>query len=442
MLGLGAAAASGLPVHRWGPAAAAQEVLIVDTEADIRIETIGESTQTVWVEATGHTMSSVLLDYWRVTGRDELFGNPISEPFETPDGVWSQAMENGVIQYLPDLMWTLEPFVRFMPAGRMLLADLNGGFRSDGKRMGGGGNPRAGAWASPEGPGLSGAVGYAAETGVEVAEPFRAWYLEREATWYLGQPLTPMIEERGRPAQWFEGGLLLESASGPMMAPLGAEIAARMGIDTTPVEQGNLPVDAESVFLTVPNPAPQGDAAGPGRKRIEVDITAQQVRLFQGDTLALETFISTGLWPNKTEVGSFRVRYKKPLEDMRGATDANDKVIWVAGDGGSPPPGSIPYGVDDVPNVLYINQQAEALHGTYWHDNFGQPMSHGCINLPLDVAEFAYRWAPLGTPVRVFLQDGYVYPGSENATPEELAEAAADALTAGGLSSPFAAGGA
>ena len=442
LLGLGAVAATGLPIGRRRPAASAQDVLIVDPETEQRTESIGESAQTVWVEATGHTMSSVLLDYWRATGRDELFGNPISEPFETPDGIWSQAMEAGIIQYLPEYMWTLEPFVRFMPAGRMLLADLNGGFRGDGKRMGGGGNPRAGAWALPEGSSLSGVVGYAAETAVEVAEPFRGWYLDRDAAWYLGQPLTPLITERGRPAQWFEGGLLLEEATGPKLAPLGAELAARLDLDTTPVEQGDLPVDDESVFLTVPNPFATGNAAGPGRKRIDVDVTDQQVRLFAGETMVLESFISTGLWPNKTELGNFRVRYKKRLEDMRGATDEDGAVVWIVGEGGSPPPGSIPYGVSDVPDVLYINQQAEALHGAYWHNNFGETMSHGCINQPLDVAAFVYDWAPLGTPVRVLVHDGEVYPGSENATPKELAEAAEDALTAGGLSSPFAVGGA
>ncbi|MDP9473018.1 MAG: L,D-transpeptidase, partial [Chloroflexota bacterium] len=60
-----------------------------------------------------------------------------------------------------------------------------------------------------------------------------------------------------------------------------------------------------------------------------------------------------------------------------------------------------PYGVKDVPNVMYINFDAEALHGAYWHDNFGTPMSHGCINLPLDVSAFLFGWAPLGTPVSV-----------------------------------------
>ncbi len=60
-----------------------------------------------------------------------------------------------------------------------------------------------------------------------------------------------------------------------------------------------------------------------------------------------------------------------------------------------------PYDVKDVPHVMYFNYDAEALHGAYWHSNFGTPMSHGCVNLPLDMATFLFDWAPLGTMVWV-----------------------------------------
>jgi lipoprotein-anchoring transpeptidase ErfK/SrfK len=50
---------------------------------------------------------------------------------------------------------------------------------------------------------------------------------------------------------------------------------------------------------------------------------------------------------------------------------------------------------------MYFNYDAEALHGAYWHNNFGTPMSHGCVNLPLDMATFLFNWAPLGTMVWV-----------------------------------------
>jgi lipoprotein-anchoring transpeptidase ErfK/SrfK len=59
------------------------------------------------------------------------------------------------------------------------------------------------------------------------------------------------------------------------------------------------------------------------------------------------------------------------------------------------------YRVENVPNVMYFDNLGNALHGAYWHNNFGTPMSHGCVNLPLDVAAFLYGWAPIGTPVTV-----------------------------------------
>lgn len=416
------------------PGAGAQELVVVGDDGRARPQSIGETEVTVWVEPTGHTMSGILLDYWRATGRDRFFGNPISEPFETADGVWSQVMERGAIQFVPELAWTVEPFVRFMPVGRLLLGERRGGFRADGKRMRGGADPRTGAWALPPGTTLDGWVGVYGELGPPVADAFAAWYGAREGRFFLGLPLSGPVNERGALGQWFEGGLLLETADGPQPAPLGPELARRLGVATAPVPRAGLPIDDETLFLPRPNPAPGGgDPAAPGAKRIDVDVTRQRIDCYAGGQLALSSPISTGLWPNKTELGSFRLRYKKRLEDMRGATDADGKVVWIVGDGGDPPPGSIPYGVADVPDVMYFNLQAEALHGTYWHDNFGQPMSHGCVNLPLDVAAWVYDWAPLGTPLTSFVGEGRVYPGAENATPEELRIAAEDSLSAGGV---------
>ena len=62
-------------------------------------------------------------------------------------------------------------------------------------------------------------------------------------------------------------------------------------------------------------------------------------------------------------------------------------------------------GVDyyDLPNVPWTMffYQGYAIHGTYWHTNFGTRMSHGCVNMPLGAAEFTYAWAPIGTEVWV-----------------------------------------
>ena len=103
-------------------------------------------------------------------------------------------------------------------------------------------------------------------------------------------------------------------------------------------------------------------------------------------TIVLTTLVSTGTAQTPelaTPIGHWRILAKFPMETMTGTIDGQ------------------PYEVDDVPYVMYFTNEGHALHGTYWHNNFGTPMSHGCVNLPMDVAEWMYRWAPEGTAVTI-----------------------------------------
>ena len=61
------------------------------------------------------------------------------------------------------------------------------------------------------------------------------------------------------------------------------------------------------------------------------------------------------------------------------------------------------YDLPGVPWNLYFTHEGAAIHGAYWHDNFGKPRSHGCVNLPLAEAHKLYTWADIG--VQVFVQD-------------------------------------
>jgi lipoprotein-anchoring transpeptidase ErfK/SrfK len=58
------------------------------------------------------------------------------------------------------------------------------------------------------------------------------------------------------------------------------------------------------------------------------------------------------------------------------------------------------YDLHNVPYTMYF-YKGYGLHGTYWHNNFGTPMSHGCVNMPTEEAKWAYYWADYGTPVVV-----------------------------------------
>ena len=364
----------------------------------------GESELQVFVKATGHTLLGTLLDYWRATGGAAVYGNPISEPFASEDGRYSQAFENAIFQYRPENLRTNDPTMTLMPIGGDALRSRIGNFRRDGRRFAGGGDRRGDAWRplNPEGEtarqiAADGGT-FVKQTRHTIAGSFLDWYERHEGRFYLGHPLSQPVAERGMTVQYFQGGLLMRDREGDVrLAPLVRSLASRLGIDTAPVKRAGLPLYDESLFATAPNPNPRGDQDARGIKRVEVSISKQQLRAFQGDELVMETAVSTGLAPNFTEEGRFHVWLKFYTEDMVGTTAADGSVIGV----GPNATGGASYVVNDVPNVMYVNTDLEAMHGAYWHNNFGQPMSHGCINLPLDVAAWMFGWAPLGTQVWV-----------------------------------------
>lgn len=125
------------------------------------------------------------------------------------------------------------------------------------------------------------------------------------------------------------------------------------------------------------SPTPSPGLPFPGRW-ILVDLSDQELMAYEGETMILRTKVSTGRPRTPTVVGTFWIYLKLRAQTMTG-------------------PG---YRLPHVPYVMYF-YQGYALHGTYWHNNFGQPMSHGCVNLPTPMAEQLYQWADLGTPVVV-----------------------------------------
>jgi lipoprotein-anchoring transpeptidase ErfK/SrfK len=86
-----------------------------------------------------------------------------------------------------------------------------------------------------------------------------------------------------------------------------------------------------------------------------------------------------------TPVGTFSVFTKLVADDMRGGS-------YATGDA---------YFLPKVPYVMYFAAGGYAIHGTYWHNNFGRRMSHGCVNANKAAAAWLYNWAPVGTPVKV-----------------------------------------
>ncbi len=113
-----------------------------------------------------------------------------------------------------------------------------------------------------------------------------------------------------------------------------------------------------------------------GEKWIGVNLTAQTITAYQGETPIYTTLTSTGLPRTPTVVGTYSIYVKYASAPMSG-------------------PG---YYLPNVPHIMYF-YRGYGIHGAYWHNNFGTPMSRGCVNLSLPDAEWFYNWAPVGTKV-------------------------------------------
>lgn len=131
------------------------------------------------------------------------------------------------------------------------------------------------------------------------------------------------------------------------------------------------------------NPAP-APVAGNGGKLIEVNLSSQWMTAYEGNQVVLSSGVSTGRPGWDTPPGRYAIYTKYPVQTMTGA--ANGETWYVP----------------NVPSVMYF-YGGDALHGTYWHNQFGTGarLSHGCVNLPLNTAEQLYNWAPIGTTVWV-----------------------------------------
>ena len=127
-----------------------------------------------------------------------------------------------------------------------------------------------------------------------------------------------------------------------------------------------------------PVPAAPEYASGNGEHWIDVDLTNQSVYAYEGDTVVNSFIVSTGTWLTPTVTGQYKIYVKIRSGNMHG-------------------PG---YFLPDVPYIMYF-YKGYGLHGTYWHHNFGTPMSHGCVNLQTDDAGWLFNWASVGTVVNV-----------------------------------------
>jgi lipoprotein-anchoring transpeptidase ErfK/SrfK len=417
--------------------------------------------QTVFVPRTGHTADGLFLQVWRA--QRALLGDPITEEFRAKTGLGAdpdaeqvvQYFENAALVYLPEEAAGNQ--VRTLPLGREALAEalaerpvpaLVGAARRTACGTGGG----------------SGCVGFR-ETGHTVHPVFQDLWNDGDGERWLGLPVSEAYRAAdGSWIQYFEGVALRATGGEVAPLPIGTATAKRLDLETGRVvrpsavplfastlfaaqpaapaapEVGAAPAaeagtdrgvaaptvpevappletevasapeevlepEPEPIVEPQPEPAPEPVAepappevapeaapvVGPGPQQgafqeVVVSISAQQLWAYEGNELVNSTYVSTGtaeVPETTTPIGSHSVLSKVDVQDMEGTISGEH------------------YFVPDVPYVMYFDNLGNALHGTYWHSNFGAPMSHGCINLPMEVAAWLYGWASVGTAVTV-----------------------------------------
>ena len=144
---------------------------------------------------------------------------------------------------------------------------------------------------------------------------------------------------------------------------------------------GDRYVRASDVTPIEARPRPEG--VGPDEQWIDVDLAHQTLVAYEGDRPVFATLVSTG---RIREPGDPELDHRTPTGTFR----ITAKHISTAMDGDSAVDG--PYSIDDVPYVMYFHQ-AYALHSAFWHDRFGHPKSHGCVNMAPEDAKWVFRWS-------------------------------------------------
>ncbi|MEC4814695.1 MAG: L,D-transpeptidase [Scytonema sp. PMC 1069.18] len=114
------------------------------------------------------------------------------------------------------------------------------------------------------------------------------------------------------------------------------------------------------------------------RRWIQVRLSQQKLIAWEGKTPVYSVIVSTGKKSTPTLTGVFRVQTKYRKTRMQGQD----------------------YDIPNVPHTMYYSG-SYAIHGAYWHNRFGTPISHGCVNVAPKHAKWLYNWASIGTPVVV-----------------------------------------
>jgi lipoprotein-anchoring transpeptidase ErfK/SrfK len=395
-------------MKRWlaGLMVVALAVLLVPMLADA-------APTTVYFHETGHHVGAPFLEYWRKNGALTIYGYPLTEPVSevSPDDGKTytvQYFERARFEHHPE---NKAPYdVLLGQLGRTLASKIVG-------------NPAFNPVAADKVK-VDAETAYLKETGHTLKGEFLNYWQEHGGLAQFGFPLSEEFQEKSPTdgktytVQYFERNRFEyhpenQAPYNVLLGLLGRQFAQERGVSMTSVSrQQGVPDYNPADFYTptpvptatpiptatptpaplptaTPTPVPQPRNNGPrsdlGREYIEVSLTAMHLYVWADGEVIFDVAASPGRPSYPTPTGVFYINTKYVSQDMRG------------------PDPDLPEGYyfqPDVPYVMYFDNQGDAIHGVYWHNNFGQvSSSHGCVGVPVWAAEWLFEWTWIGTPV-------------------------------------------
>ncbi len=376
-------------------------VLIVAMAAMlIPIAIVGaEPPATVYFPTTGHNVGAPFLKYWRQHGGLAVYGYPITESFQEKSALDQKTY---TVQYFERAR--LEGHPENAAPWDIILGQLG---RTMSSRVFA--NPATNPIAADAAPPGS---QYFPESKHAAGGDFLAYWKANGGLDQFGYPVTEAFQEKSAldqkiyTVQYFERNrfeLHPENAAPyrVLLGLLGSQVAQEQRLNTVSATRtAGVPDYEESLFFTptpvpptatpIPTatpvpPKPTEPRADLGNAYIEVSIARQHLYVWERGEVVFDVAVSTGRpdWPTPT--GTFRIHTFLVKQDM---------------EGGFPKGGPEYYLQPDVPWIMYFDNDGDAIHGVYWHNNFGvRATSHGCVGVPVWAAKWLFDWSSIGTAV-------------------------------------------